>query len=76
MKKLLEGLRQALSTISPREREVILNRLSGDTLRQAGARLDSPVGPERARQLETRGTRKLLHPSRVKHIRAALKEES
>jgi sulfite reductase beta subunit-like hemoprotein len=72
-KKLLEGLRQALSTISPRERAVIISRLCGGTLKQAGAGLDPPVGPERARQLEYRGTRKLLHPSRIKHIREALK---
>jgi hypothetical protein len=75
MKTLLEGLRQALSTISPREREIILHRLSGKTLRQAGAELENAVGPERARQLEYRGTRKLLHPSRHKYIRAAIRED-
>jgi DNA-binding CsgD family transcriptional regulator len=48
-----------LSLLTPREREIIERRMDGETYRECGANLESPIGPERVRQIEHKAFRKM-----------------
>ena len=70
---LAENTRRVLSTLSPREEQVLKMRFgigkSGNhTLEEVGQDFD--VTRERIRQIEAKALRKLRHPSRSKRLRA------
>ena len=69
MELSVNGIEQALSTLTERERRVIEHRAKGRlTLEQVG-KLEN-VTRERIRQIEAKALRKLRHPSRIAKMRA------
>jgi RNA polymerase primary sigma factor len=69
---LREQLEEVLSTLSPREEQVLRMRFGLDdgnihTLEEVGKAFD--VTRERIRQIESKALRKLRHPSRSKKLR-------
>ena len=69
---------RALSSLTPREERVLRMRFGLDndrdmTLEEVGAEFN--VSRERIRQIETKGLRKLKHPSRSRYLRDLLGEE-
>ncbi|HEV7665334.1 MAG TPA: sigma-70 family RNA polymerase sigma factor [Chloroflexota bacterium] len=69
---LQEQIRETLSTLTPRERQVIERRFGltddkDDTLTAIGREIG--VTRERIRQIESTALRKLRHPSRAKRLR-------
>lgn len=67
-----EGIEKVLSTLTPREADVIRMRFGighekDHTLEEIGDRLD--VTRERIRQIEAKAMRKLKHPSRLNKLR-------
>ncbi len=72
--ELRNQIHKALASLTPREEFVIRARFgfvdgTEHTFEQIGARLG--FGIERARQIEAKALRKLMHPARSKHLLAA-----
>jgi RNA polymerase primary sigma factor len=72
---LAENTRKILSTLSPREEQVLKMRFgigekANHTLEEVGQ--DFAVTRERIRQIESKALRKLRHPSRSQRLRAFL----
>ena len=66
-KSLAKQVQKVLSTLTPREEEVLRSRLgikvgTGESHGEIGQRL--AISPERIRQIEAKALRKLKHPSR------------
>lgn len=77
--QLSEKLNEALSTIRPRDREILIKRYGLDdgiekTLEKTGAYFG--VTKDRIRQIEARGLRSLRHPSRSRQLRDFCNEET
>lgn len=70
-KILVQLTDELLETLTPREREILELRFGFDgtprTLEEIGKKFD--ITKERVRQIESKGIRKLRHPSRAKLIR-------
>lgn len=65
------AIRKVLSTLTPREEKILrmrygLDGRGGKTLEEVGE--DFEVAPERIRQIECKGLRKLRHPSKSKTL--------
>ena len=74
---LVEQLRAALSTLTPREEKILRMRFgigekSTYTLEEVGK--DFSVTRERIRQIEAKAIKKLRHPMRSKHLRHFLED--
>ena len=70
--ELMESLRQAMKTLSPRERQVINMRFgleTGRPLRLREVAQEFGVTTERIRQIEAKAFRRLRHPSRSRYLR-------
>ena len=75
---ITEAVREALSTLSPRESKVLRMRFGIDqnqdhTLEEVGKQFE--VTRERIRQIESKALRKLRHPSRSELLRNFLDRE-
>jgi RNA polymerase primary sigma factor len=75
---LIESTRRALSTLAPREEQVLKMRFgigekTNHTLEEVGQDFD--VTRERIRQIEAKALRKLRHPSRSRMLRGFINEE-
>ena len=75
---LRESTKDILSTLTPREAQVLRMRFGIDmntdhTLEEVGKQFD--VTRERIRQIEAKALRKLRHPSRAEHLRSFIGEE-
>ena len=76
--KLRKAIAEVLSTLSPRERDILRIRFGMDdgrmrTLEEVGQLFG--VTRERIRQVEAKALRKLRHPNRSKHLRELIEAE-
>ena len=72
---LLASMGEALSTLSEREKKVLVTIWIDDkTLEQAGH--EFKVTRERVRQIEAKALRKLAHPTRAKILMGFIKNDS
>jgi len=78
MATIKEQVDEVLSSLSPREQQVLRLRFGLDdgrsrTLKEVGQSFD--VTPERIRQIEAKALRKLRHPSRSRALEPLIKEK-
>lgn len=71
--EIQERLEGALSTLSPREQQIIdLHLYQGLSYEEVGLALDKPISATRVNQIYSKAIRRLKHPSKSGELRALL----